>query len=160
MTRDVVGPDDAPTVRVGLFAAVTTLSTKSNEPVNVDDIILRRCDFEGASQVEYSRESGLSIPGAKSRLQWARKRLKARRPPQARLTAGSDDAEANPGSRAHGHACERADVYRVRLAEPGVVVIAREGRGICCVSDRRQTVEVDFERDTEVSCDLRRRFGG
>ena len=37
--------------------------------------ILRRCDLEGMSQAEYARLHGLSIPGAKSRLQRARRRL-------------------------------------------------------------------------------------
>lgn len=42
-----------------------------------DADILRRCDLEGLSQVAYAREQGISVPGAKSRLQRARRRLKA-----------------------------------------------------------------------------------
>lgn len=42
-----------------------------------DADILRRCDLEGMSQVAYAREHGISLPGAKSRLQRARRRLKA-----------------------------------------------------------------------------------
>jgi RNA polymerase sigma-70 factor (ECF subfamily) len=42
-----------------------------------DADILRRCDLEGTSQVVYAAEHGLSIPGAKSRLQRARRRLRA-----------------------------------------------------------------------------------
>lgn len=42
-----------------------------------DADILRRCDLEGMSQVAYAREHGISVPGAKSRLQRARRRLGA-----------------------------------------------------------------------------------
>ncbi len=41
-----------------------------------DADILRQCDIEGVSQVAYAKEHGLSIPGAKSRLQRARRRLR------------------------------------------------------------------------------------
>lgn len=37
---------------------------------------LRRCDLEGMTQAEYARQVGISLPGAKSRLQRARRRLK------------------------------------------------------------------------------------
>lgn len=40
-----------------------------------DADILRRCDLEGMTQAEYARAHGLSVPGAKSRLQRARRRL-------------------------------------------------------------------------------------
>ncbi len=36
------------------------------------------CDLEGLPQEEYARRKGLSLPGAKSRVQRARKRLRAR----------------------------------------------------------------------------------
>ena len=34
------------------------------------------CDLEGLPQIEYARRKGLSLPGAKSRIQRARKRLR------------------------------------------------------------------------------------
>ncbi|MCK6506703.1 sigma-70 family RNA polymerase sigma factor [Myxococcota bacterium] len=43
----------------------------------VDAEVLRRCDIEGWTQAEYARQQGISLPGAKSRLQRARRRLKA-----------------------------------------------------------------------------------
>lgn len=36
------------------------------------------CDLGGMRQEEYARLKGLSLPGAKSRVQWARKRLRER----------------------------------------------------------------------------------
>lgn len=45
-------------------------------PADAD--ILRRCDLEGQTQTEYARTHGLSVPGAKSRLQRARARLRER----------------------------------------------------------------------------------
>ncbi|MCX7814808.1 MAG: sigma-70 family RNA polymerase sigma factor [Tepidimonas ignava] len=40
-----------------------------------DADILRRCDLEGMTQAAYAAQHGLSVPGAKSRLQRARRRL-------------------------------------------------------------------------------------
>lgn len=40
-----------------------------------DAQILQQCDLEGMTQTEFARLHGLSVPGAKSRLQRARKRL-------------------------------------------------------------------------------------
>ncbi len=40
-----------------------------------DADILRQCDLEGMTQTDYASLKGLSIPGAKSRLQRARRRL-------------------------------------------------------------------------------------
>jgi RNA polymerase sigma-70 factor, ECF subfamily len=47
------------------------------------------CDLEGLSQDEYARRKGLSLPGAKSRIQRARKRLREQlaRSCQVRLDA-------------------------------------------------------------------------
>ncbi|RME26664.1 MAG: sigma-70 family RNA polymerase sigma factor [Deltaproteobacteria bacterium] len=42
-----------------------------------DADIIRRCDLEGMSQADYARQHGLSLPGARSRIQRARRRLKA-----------------------------------------------------------------------------------
>lgn len=38
---------------------------------------ITRCDIEGMSQADYARQLGISLPGAKSRVQRARTRLKA-----------------------------------------------------------------------------------
>jgi len=38
---------------------------------------IRRCDLDGMTQAEYARALGLSLPAAKSRVQRARRRLKA-----------------------------------------------------------------------------------
>ncbi|TSE20724.1 ECF RNA polymerase sigma factor SigE [Tepidimonas aquatica] len=40
-----------------------------------DADIVRRCDLEGMTQAAYAAQHGLSVPGAKSRLQRARRRL-------------------------------------------------------------------------------------
>ncbi len=50
--------------------ALTELSPADSE-------VIRLCDMEGISQVEYARLKGLSPAGAKSRIQRARKRLKS-----------------------------------------------------------------------------------
>lgn len=42
-----------------------------------DADVLRRCDIEGMTQTDYAARHGLSVPGAKSRVQRARRRLKA-----------------------------------------------------------------------------------
>ena len=42
-----------------------------------DADVLQRCDLEGMTQGEYASLHGLSVPGAKSRLQRARRRLAA-----------------------------------------------------------------------------------
>lgn len=39
--------------------------------------IITECDLQGMKQEDYAKQHGLSLPGAKSRLQRARKRLKA-----------------------------------------------------------------------------------
>jgi RNA polymerase sigma-70 factor, ECF subfamily len=41
-----------------------------------DAEIIRRCDLEGMTQTEYANHKGISVEGAKSRVQRARKRLK------------------------------------------------------------------------------------
>ena len=46
---------------------------------------LRRCDLEGMTQADYAELHGLSVPGAKSRVQRARRRLKARLTEQCRV---------------------------------------------------------------------------
>jgi len=41
-----------------------------------DRDVITRCDLEGMSQEDYARAKGLTLPGAKSRVQRARKRLR------------------------------------------------------------------------------------
>lgn len=41
-----------------------------------DRDIITQCDLQGTKQDDYAKQHGLSLPGAKSRLQRARKRLK------------------------------------------------------------------------------------
>ena len=50
---------------------LTELSPEDREAITL-------CDLEGLPQEEYARRKGLSLPGAKSRVQRARKRLRAR----------------------------------------------------------------------------------
>jgi len=69
------------------------LAAEYDEPVPVDTLVqclpralaelseedrdaLVLCDLEGMSQADYARRTGLSLPGAKSRVQRARKRLR------------------------------------------------------------------------------------
>jgi len=52
-----------------LPAALARLSEEDREAVT-------RCDLEGMSQQDYARLKGLSLPGAKSRVQRARQRLR------------------------------------------------------------------------------------
>ena len=49
--------------------ALTELSTEDCEAITL-------CDLEGMTQEEYARRKGLTLPGAKSRVQRARKRLR------------------------------------------------------------------------------------
>ncbi len=70
------------------------LTAEADEPLPVDSLaqclprvlselpeedreVLTLCDLEGWTQQDYARLKGLSLPGAKSRVQRARKRLRA-----------------------------------------------------------------------------------
>lgn len=80
LKRQVPPPDDltAPVDErppVDLLSACLPRALAEMDPTDAD--VLRRCDLEGMTQVEYARRQGLSVPGAKSRLQRARRRLKA-----------------------------------------------------------------------------------
>jgi RNA polymerase sigma-70 factor (ECF subfamily) len=73
-------PDDVPQAN-DEPAPVDTLATclpraLAELPAEDHDII-SACDLQGMKQDDYARQHGLSLPGAKSRLQRARKRLKA-----------------------------------------------------------------------------------
>ena len=74
LDADLPAPSEAPPPVDGLAACLPRALAEMDAR---DAEILRRCDLEGMSQVAYAREHGLSVPGAKSRLQRARRRLKA-----------------------------------------------------------------------------------
>lgn len=61
----------------GVDTMASCLPRALSELDSVDADVLQRCDIDGLSQAAYAREHGLSVPGAKSRLQRARRRLKA-----------------------------------------------------------------------------------
>ncbi len=66
--------DEAATVdslAVCLPRVLSELSPEDREAITL-------CDLEGLPQDEYARRKGLSLPGAKSRVQRARKRLRER----------------------------------------------------------------------------------
>lgn len=65
-------PDEPPRPVVQLTACLPR-ALGELEPQDAD--ILRRCDLEGMTQRAYAQAHGLSVPGAKSRLQRARRRL-------------------------------------------------------------------------------------
>lgn len=64
--------EEAPTVESLAACLPRALAELSEE----DRDALTRCDLEGMSQEAYARFSGLSLPGAKSRVQRARRRLR------------------------------------------------------------------------------------
>ena len=72
-------PDDIPEP-VSLQAPVETLSQclpRALSELSPDDReAILRCDIEGMSQADYARLKAISLPGAKSRVQRARKRLR------------------------------------------------------------------------------------
>ena len=63
--------NSAPVVNLSrcLPTALKNLSDQERE-------VIELCDLEGMTQVEYARRKNITLPGAKSRLQRARKRLK------------------------------------------------------------------------------------
>jgi RNA polymerase sigma-70 factor, ECF subfamily len=75
LPADLVGDiEEVPAVR-GLVACLPRVLSELS-PEDREAITL--CDLEGLSQREYARRKGLSLPGAKSRVQRARKRLRER----------------------------------------------------------------------------------
>jgi len=50
-----------------------------------DSEILKQCDFNGMNQAEFAKREGLTLAGAKSRIQRARKRLKAQLKTQCQI---------------------------------------------------------------------------
>ena len=72
---------------------LTELSPEDREAITL-------CDLEGLPQDEYARRKGLSLPGAKSRVQRARKRLRAQltQACQVRLDAAGQVSDFVPRS--------------------------------------------------------------
>ena len=66
--------DDSETAAVKTLAAC--LPRVLSELVEEDRDAITRCDLGGMTQEDYARLKGLSLPGAKSRVQRARKRLR------------------------------------------------------------------------------------
>ncbi len=64
---------DEPAAVESLAACLPHVLAKLSEE---DREAITRCDLEGMSQQDYARLMGLSLPGAKSRVQRARKRLR------------------------------------------------------------------------------------
>jgi RNA polymerase sigma-70 factor (ECF subfamily) len=64
-------PVEAPVVHLSqcLPSALEQLSAKDRE-------VIEHCDLDGMSQAEYAQRKGLTLAGAKSRIQRARKRLR------------------------------------------------------------------------------------
>jgi RNA polymerase sigma-70 factor (ECF subfamily) len=61
--------------RAPLASLTSCLPRALSEMPEEDREALTLCDLEGLPQAEYARRKGLSLPGAKSRLQRARRRL-------------------------------------------------------------------------------------
>lgn len=64
--------EETPAVESLAACLPRALSELSDEDRNA----ITRCDLEGMSQEDYARLNGISLPGAKSRVQRARKRLR------------------------------------------------------------------------------------
>lgn len=74
-------PDDLPAAQDDAVPAVDSLASclprVLGELSDEDRDAITECDLNGMSQEDYARKLGLSLPGAKSRIQRARKRLRA-----------------------------------------------------------------------------------
>lgn len=74
-------PDDLPAEQDEAVPAVDSLASclprVLSELSEEDRDAITECDLNGMSQEDYARKLGLSLPGAKSRIQRARKRLRA-----------------------------------------------------------------------------------
>lgn len=75
-------PDDVPALEVDPPAAVDSLATclprVLSELSEADRDAIVQCDLNGMSQEDYAQKLGITLPGAKSRVQRARKRLRER----------------------------------------------------------------------------------
>lgn len=74
-------PDDLPAAQDDAGPTVDSLASclprVLGELSDEDRDAITECDLNGMSQEDYARKLGLSLPGAKSRIQRARKRLRA-----------------------------------------------------------------------------------
>ena len=69
LSADTEGPAAVDSLAACLPRVLSELSPEDSEAITL-------CDIEGLPQEEYARIKGLSLPGAKSRVQRARKRLR------------------------------------------------------------------------------------
>lgn len=87
-------PDDLP-ANMDEPAAVETMASclpRALSELSPEDCdIITQCDLQGIKQNDYARQHGLSLPGAKSRLQRARKRLKVHLDTHCQVRYGDDD---------------------------------------------------------------------
>ena len=91
--RSAVALDDLPEDLPGDAAEVAAVASLDaclplalQELAPADREIIERCDLEGMTQARYAEEAGLSLSGAKSRLQRARRRLKTALVAHCRIT--------------------------------------------------------------------------
>lgn len=75
LPADLAGPEDEAAAVEGLVACLPRVLSELSA-ADREAIVL--CDLQGVPQQEFARRTGLSLPGAKSRVQRARKRLRAR----------------------------------------------------------------------------------
>jgi RNA polymerase sigma-70 factor (ECF subfamily) len=75
LPADLASPADDPLPIDSLVACLPRVLSELS-PADREAITL--CDLEGMPQMEYARRAGLSLPGAKSRVQRARRRLRER----------------------------------------------------------------------------------
>lgn len=82
LARNTVGLPEDLSAETEEVAAVDSLAMclprVLSELSSADREAITLCDLEGLTQEEYARRKGLSLPGAKSRVQRARKRLRER----------------------------------------------------------------------------------
>lgn len=78
--KQTTGLDEEPPAPVTEIAAIDSLAECLPHALQdldeTDREAIERCDLEGMKQADYARAKGISLPGAKSRVQRARKRLK------------------------------------------------------------------------------------
>lgn len=86
-------PDDLP-AETDELTPVDTLANclpRALSELHLEDRdIITHCDLQGMKQDDYAQQHGLSLPGAKSRLQRARKRLKAHLEIHCQVRYGDD----------------------------------------------------------------------
>ena len=78
--NEVTLPEDIPSIEPEFFAVdglASCLPRVLSELSEEDREAIQRCDLEGMPQAVFAELKGLSLPGAKSRIQRARQRLRA-----------------------------------------------------------------------------------